>query len=94
MADRSKTARPWQPSPYSDNDVYCIKALAAGSATPEQQKQALDWIIRVAAGTYDQPYRSDSARDTDFALGRRAVGLDVVKLVNLPVALLKKERTR
>ena len=57
MADRPRTAKPWLPAQYVDSDVYAIKALAAGTATPEQQKRALDWVIKHVAGTYDLSFR-------------------------------------
>ena len=82
------------PSPYTDETVYAMKALTAGTATAEQQKHALDWIIKTLAGTYEMSFRPDSERETDFQEGKRFVGLQIVKMINLPAALLKKERTR
>lgn len=74
------SALPHVPAPYEAADCAAFIALAQGSATPEQQKRALDWIIRGAAGTYDLSYRPDSERATAFAEGKRFVGLQVVKL--------------
>jgi len=62
-----------------------VKALAVGVASDGQQKRALDWIIRSAAGTYDLSFRPgvDGHRATDFSEGKRFVGLALVRLVNM-----------
>lgn len=82
---------PWKPAPYNVEVAGAIKALANGTAAPHMQKLALDWIINVAAGTYDEPYRP-SARETDYALGKAHVGRQIVKLIKLDTALLTKRR--
>lgn len=66
---------------YTKSDVLALRSLFAGKANDGQQKQALDYIIRVLCGTYDFPYRPDS-RLTDIALGRMRVGQDIVFLLN------------
>lgn len=83
----------WKPAKYTDADVHAMQALAKGSASADQQKRALRWIIEDAAGTYDMHYRPgpEGARDTDFALGRCFVGQQVVKLMKLKVGLLRRE---
>ena len=88
---------PWLPADYSYKDVVAVKAVAQGTATAEQQTRAVDWIINQAALTYDMPFRSDADggdRDTTFALGKVFVGQQVVKLVNLPLALMETLRKK
>lgn len=73
-------------APYTRADVYAWKALAAGTANEAQQQRAVAWLI-AAAGTYDVawfPGADDAARATDFANGKRFVGQQVVKLINMP----------
>ncbi len=87
----------WKPVDYTLADVMAIKALAAGTADADQQKRALDWVIITAAGTYEEPYRSDAdggERETTFALGRAFVGRQVVKLVNLPAPVIEAMRKK
>lgn len=90
----------WKPVDYGSRDVEAVKALANGEATPEQQKLVLDWIVNMAAGTYELSFRSDQDggdRETAFAEGRRFVGMQVVKLVNMApamVAALRKQDGR
>ncbi len=58
---------------------------------------ALRWIIEDCASTYDEPYRSDADggdRDTAYACGRRFVGLQIVKLVTLPGAVIDNLRKK
>lgn len=77
---------PWKPAPYGDADIAAFKALAAGVANEGQQQRALAWLIHQAARTYDLSYRPESDRDTAFAEGARWVGLQIVKLINMPAA--------
>lgn len=75
--------RPWFPAPYEDTDTYALKAVAKGEATDIQQRRAMNWIINTLCGTYDLSYRPDSDRDTVFAEGKRHVGMQIVKHINL-----------
>lgn len=73
---------------YDEADVAAVKAVAAGNASPEQQKHALNWIIQKAARTYDEPFMPGQNDLTLNLLGRRNVGLQIVKLINVPVKKL------
>jgi len=77
--------QPWEPPPADEQDVRAIKALAAGVASEGQQRIALAWIINRAAGTYDLSFRPgpEGSRLTDFAEGKRFVGLQLVRLINI-----------
>lgn len=85
---------PWRPAAYEDADVAAFQALAEGKASPDQQRRALKWLIERACATYDLSYRpggEDGARDTVFAEGKRAVGLEVVKLIKLKIGQLRRK---
>lgn len=76
----------WHPVDYTSRMVYAVQALAAGTAAADQQREALDWIINTVAGTYEISFRSESDggdRETAYAEGRRFVGLQLVKLINM-----------
>jgi len=97
MVARGKTERqaieahsPWKPAAFEPADAGAFQALARGNATMEQQKRALDWLVKRACRTYDLSYRpgEDGRRDTDFAEGQRSIGLQVVKLLNVKIGLL------
>jgi len=84
---------PWQPAKYELADVTAIQAVARGDAGPDQQKRALDWIIKQACDPYGFSYRPNSDRDTSLALGRQFAGQQIVKLLHLnPAGLRRNER--
>lgn len=74
--------KPYLPVAPSRDITMALKALAAGNAHEEQQKIALNWIIRDLCGTYDLSYRPND-RDTVFAEGRRFVGLRLIEEINI-----------
>jgi hypothetical protein len=84
-------AKSWHPPLWETADAGALQALARGEALPHQQQRALDFIIKSLAGTYDMSYRPESDRDTSFAEGRRFVGLQVVKLLNLKLENLPND---
>jgi uncharacterized UBP type Zn finger protein len=73
----------WHPPLYEKADIRAVQALAQGNASETDQKRALDWIINTAAGTYDEPFRPGSQDAVNYMLGRRSVGLALVKLLKL-----------
>jgi hypothetical protein len=76
---------PWLPHPHEPADQLSIQRLAAGTANPLEQKQALKWIMS-CAGYLDEPYRpggEDGRRETDFALGKAHVGRQIAKMLNV-----------
>lgn len=86
---------PWKPAPYEPDMAAAFQALQRGNATSEQQKRALDWLVRSCCRTYDLSYRpgdDEGRRDTDFAEGRRSVGLQLVTMLNLKIGLLTTRR--
>lgn len=84
----------WKPVDYEVADIYALKALGQGKASEGQQKRALDWILKYAAGRLDgNPYRSDAdggERETAFALGRNFVADQIEKLVGMPNELMQR----
>ena len=81
---------PWKPAPYELHIPSALQALERGQASAYEQKQALDWIINVAAGTYDDPYRVGFPDDTAYGLGKQYVGRQIVKLLRLNVGALRR----
>lgn len=76
------------PPPWDLPDASALQALLRGDANEQQQKRALDWIIKSACGTYDLDYRPD-AREHAFVSGRRFVGLEIVKLLHINIGKLR-----
>lgn len=73
---------PWLPAPYDDADMAALKALRDGTAQPHQQQRALAWVVQ-ACGTYGPSFIPGDERASAFAEGRRWIGLQIVKLINL-----------
>lgn len=78
---------PWEPA-----DASALQALVKGTATPDQQRRAIDWVIKTAAGTYNTSFMPGQPDATAFAEGRRFVGTEIVKLLSLNVAAFTKEK--
>ena len=79
----AKVIGPHTPAKYEDGDILSIRALRDGEASPQQQQNALDWIINAASLTYDLHYYPGSDSETYFSLGRGFVGQQIVKLLTL-----------
>ena len=75
---------------YDIADVSAIKALLAGEADSEQQRRAISWVIKKAAGLYDFPFHSTD-RETCFALGRGFVGMQIGLLAKVDIAKMKEK---
>ena len=75
---------------YDIADAAAIQALQAGTATEQQQQRALAWIVNTAAGTYEVAFDPENERTSAFELGRRYVGLQIVKLVKLNLSILRR----
>jgi hypothetical protein len=89
---------PWHPPVYEKQDVRAIQALAEYAAgtgvapSPSECKRALDWIIHNACGTYDEPFRPGDGSVRDYLLGRRSVGLAIIKLMYLKPRIFDNEQ--
>lgn len=84
---------PWKPSAWEIPDAGAMQALSRGDASPDQQKRALQYIIESLCGTYDMSYRSGKPDDTAFAEGKRAVGLQIVKLIKVNLGAIRGVQT-
>ena len=87
--------RPAPGSPFAGVDAYdlpIVSAIKAVQRTPEG-RQAFTYIIEVLAGYYDLSYRATD-RDTVFMEGRRFVGAQLVKLINLDTQQLREKHAR
>lgn len=69
--------------------VTAMQALATGQANDGQQKTALQWILSEACGDGVWAYR-ESDRETCIALGRQLVAQQIVGLMKVNAAELRK----
>jgi hypothetical protein len=77
------------PPTYDRSIVIAMQALARGEADSEQQKRAYFWILKRACLINDVGYRKGSFDESAFLLGRRFVGVEIVKLLEVPVSKME-----
>lgn len=80
----------WLPVEFEAADINALKALQAGTATPEQQKRALDVFINKVCGTYELGWHPQDDHQASFAAGRRFAGMQTVKALKLTT--IRKEQ--
>jgi hypothetical protein len=94
----------WHPAKYEKEDIRAIQALAIyaraadvpplpgeepPTLSPADARRALDWIVKTAAATYDEPFEAGQPDVVNYLLGRRSVGLAIVKLISLKPEVFK-----
>lgn len=86
---------PWKPPDWDVADAGALQALLRGDASPEQQKRALEFVIKTLSGYYEISFRPgpDGDRVTAFAEGKRFVGQQIVKLIHLNLGAFKGKPT-
>jgi hypothetical protein len=89
---KAKSKEYWHPPAYEDLDVRAMQALAAGDASETEQQRALQWIIEQACAVYDEPFRPGDPSVVNYMLGRRSVGLAIIKLMKLSQEIFNDKR--
>lgn len=79
---------PWSPIVPTQREANAVKALASGNANALQQGEVMSFIFRLA-GVADLEFRPDSDRATAFASGKRFVGMQFAKTMNLTSETIK-----
>jgi hypothetical protein len=78
---------PWEmPGTIEDADVYALQALARGEANASQQKRCLELIGDKLCQTERMsfyPGADDGRRASDFAEGRRWVGIQMARILRM-----------
>lgn len=75
---------------YELADASALKAVFAGTADPEQQKRAINWILKVPCSLGDWPYVVGDADQTHVHLGRQFVGHQIMKLIQAPLGEMRR----
>lgn len=82
----------WHPPLYDKADTQAIQHLAlyaegkeSQPPSPETVRRALEWIIWKAAATYEEPFLPGAPDIIAYMLGRRSVGLAIVKQMKLKI---------
>lgn len=85
--------KPFFPAEYSLADIAAIQAMATGTASSDQQKRALKWIVEEACATYGLNFYPGESFNNDFAAGKRYVGQQIIKLTKINSNALKEGKT-
>lgn len=88
---KKNESAPWLPAKYQPADAKAIQCVADGTASADQQRRAMKWIIEEVCKTYDLEFRPESERDTTLASGKRFVGLQIVKMLHIHVPAITKK---
>ena len=86
----------WLPKGFNLNKSYSLQALSTGTATPEQQKEALKYIVEDLCSTYGVTFDPDNVRLDAHNQGRAYIGHAIVQITKLRLheiaELLTKEK--
>jgi hypothetical protein len=76
---KTNTAPPWEPAAVTPAEIQCIQALTRGEATKDQQALFVKWMERATA-VGELEFRPSGERESNFAAGKRFVGLQFFTL--------------
>lgn len=87
----------WLPKGFNLKKSYSLQALSTGTATPEQQKEAIKYIVEDLCAIYGVTFDADNARLDAHNQGRAYIGHAIVQITKLRLnevsELLTKEKT-
>lgn len=78
----------------TEAEGFAVKAVATGTATPEQQRRAFEFIVARVARKDEPSFvleKDGGERASAFAEGRRSVGLALAAIVALPAETLRRK---
>lgn len=94
MAIRAQLPGPLDLPDFDEADHAALKALLRGAADEAQQRRAVDAIVKQLCGIGRTSFHPESARASDFAEGKRWVGVTLIDLANMPAEELRAVRER
>lgn len=83
---KSQPSAPWQLPPIESADIFALQAVSRGKANEVQQQRAWDYITRTLCETDRMtfwPGAEDGRRASDFAEGKRWVGVQLRRIERL-----------
>jgi len=81
----------WDPAEWTAEEAIAVQAVAKGIASEREQTRAMRWIIHQCCKFGELSFRSDSdggERETSFAQGKWFVGQQIMKMVDMPPAVI------
>lgn len=79
--------KPWLAPECDPSDIYALQAVYNGRATDEQQRRAMDFIIKELCGVNRSTFvpGPDGQRASDLAQGKQLVGHVIVSLLTVRI---------
>lgn len=71
---------PWEPTPVEPFEIAAIQALSRGEASQSHQLNIVRWLER-STGVSELEFRAAGERESNFAAGKRFIGLQFFSLV-------------
>lgn len=82
---------PHAPADWTPAIATAFQRLSRGEAEPHQQQMVLEWLIG-ATGLRDLSYRPGDTHATSFAEGKRFVGLQIGKMLDINAAAFTQQK--
>lgn len=76
------------------SDAAAVKAINAGTATPEQQKRGLDWIMKGACMIGGEPFCPGEPDSSAYKMGKQSVARNILFVITEPIAKFDKQPRR
>ena len=76
------------------SEAAAIKALNSGTATPEQQKRALDWILKRPCMIGDEPFCPGMPDSSAYNNGKQFVARCILFVMSEPLNKFDKSTKR
>jgi hypothetical protein len=99
MGRAVKPVKPLPPAPvdkpasFDVADVAALQAVYHGRASEDQQRRAMQWVIKGAANVQGVSFRPGDSHASAFMEGRRFVAVQILALIELSTEELKKRTT-
>ena len=69
-------------NPHYGDLSHAVRAVSQGRASESQQIQAMRFIVERVGWAYDATFYPSSPRLSEFAQGRRWVGMELLRIIN------------
>lgn len=73
------------------SEAAAIKAINLGTATSEQQKRGLDWIMKAACMIGGEPFCPGEPDSSAFKMGKQSVARSILFIISTPIAKFDKQ---
>ena len=72
-------------------EAAAVKAIYLGTATPDQQKRGMEWILKRACMVGDEPFCPGEPDSTGYKNGKQSVARNILFIINEPIGKFDKQ---